>query len=1143
MCSKTQTTSTALCLLLLMTACNRQPSQLPAAGSKEYRDLCSSFYLGLAALQSGEDVRARSGLKRATEIAPGEPAGWVDLGLLDARQQEFDAAYANFDKARTLAPDNSRIENFLGLVESKRGKIAEALAHYRKAASLDHENLRARYSLAIETERQQNPGSDTDGAKLLEEVLKLRPQNVPVLLDMIRIAGKLQDSTRLQSSVTALAASAASWPEPAKQQWTRLQDAAKTSDFRASTIQAQFLRNTLLRTPSFRNNLDEIRVPDTAVGEPFLTFLKLPSPTSEPAAPDIQTRFEPETLQGAPAQAAGLRWIGAIPLDAESRPAIVWANASGIQSETGAAIPLSPNAGVPAVLGVDLNYDFKVDLVVATRQGIRFYRQDTPKNFQDVTAESKLPSAILQGSYTGAWAFDFDLDGDLDLMLGVPTGEPVVLRNNADASFAALKPFQGVTGVTAFSTADLDSDGVPDVGLVDASGRLVVFGNERLGSYKKLNPPTEVAVQNVAISAGDVDGNGRVDFVLLRNDRSIARLSIRNDRSWDIAQIATGTGAAVPKLLLADLDNNGALDIVAGDRILLNDGKKFEPLQARLPAPAWSVADVNQDGRLDVISLSSIATPISYANKGTKDYHWQIIRTRAATVMGDQRINSFGIGGEIEIRSGLLTQKQMLTSPLLHFGLGEHPGVEFARIVWPNGLVQAEFALQANQSVLAQQRLKGSCPFLFTWDGKQMRFLKDVAPMSAPLGAHLDGDSLEKIIQTEQWFKIDGSHLAPRDGYYDLRLTNEYWETYYIDRYSLWTVDHPQGSFIHVDERVADPPAPLAIYVTAEPRPFASAHDHTGRDVSTVVRNLDAKYLDGFGVGQYQGLTRDHWVELELPAEAPQTGPLYLIGDGFLHPWDDTITMARSQGSGPHPEDLSIEVPGAAAGQWVKAKAHLGIPAGRLKAVVIDLAGIFRPGSPRKLRLRTTMEVYWDKLRWAVGVPNTTKTQTLQMSAADLRYRGFSLLTQANGGSSPELANYDVLAQTGQQWRNLEGYYTRYGDVRELLQKVDDRMVIVASGDELRMRFPVDTASQPKPGWVRDFFFAGNGWLKEGDYNYRYSKTVLPLPYGGMRTYTAPLLPLEQDPAYLRNPLDWQRFHTRYVTFEPFTRALWANRN
>ena len=60
-----------------------------------------------------------------------------------------------------------------------------------------------------------------------------------------------------------------------------------------------------------------------------------------------------------------------------------------------------------------------------------------------------------------------------------------------------------------------------------------------------------------------------------------------------------------------------------------------------------------------------------------------------------------------------------------------------------------------------------------------------------------------------------------------------------------------------------------------------------------------------------------------------------------------------------------------------------------------------------------------------------------------------------------------------------------------------------------------------------------------GDYNFRLSRTVLPLPTHAMRTYNAPLLPLEQDAAYLLHPSDWQQFHTRYVTPEPFVRALW----
>jgi hypothetical protein len=629
-------------------------------------------------------------------------------------------------------------------------------------------------------------------------------------------------------------------------------------------------------------------------------------------------------------------------------------------------------------------------------------------------------------------------------------------------------------------------------------------------------------------------------LVLLRSDASIVRLSDRDGSAWESAELARGAAPSDslsrPDLFLGDLDNNGALDIVAGDRIYLNDGKRFSPLATPLPGVVRAISDLNADGRLDAIALSASQGPVQLINSGSKSYRWQVIRTRAATVLGDQRINPFGIGGEIEIRAGLLTEKQIITAPALHFGLGERDGVEFTRIVWPNGLVQTEFELKANQSVLAQQRLKGSCPFLFTWDGKGMQFLKDVAPMSAALGAHFSDGSLEKLIQTAQWFKIDGHQLAPRDGYYDLRLTNEYWETYYIDHYSLVSVDHPAGTHLFVDERVTDPPAPLKYYVTAAPRPFARVTDDSGRDAAADVQQVDGKYLGGFGVGQYQGFTRDHWVQLEIPADAPRAGQIFLIADGFLHPWDETVTLARSQGGRPAPEDLRIEVPDAT-GKWVIAKNHLGIPAGRLKTIVIDVSDIFRGGASRRFRLRTNMEVYWDRLEWAVGLPDTPAVpRRASLTQANLEYRGFSRITQ-DGPAAPELAHYEILERTGQQWRNLEGYYTRYGEVRELLEKADDRYVIAGSGDEVRMRF---TAAPPlQPGWVRDFVFAGDGWIKEGDFNFRLSRTVLPLPLHSMSAYTAPLLPLESDPGYLLHPFDWQNYHTRYVTAEPFARALW----
>jgi hypothetical protein len=417
-----------------------------------------------------------------------------------------------------------------------------------------------------------------------------------------------------------------------------------------------------------------------------------------------------------------------------------------------------------------------------------------------------------------------------------------------------------------------------------------------------------------------------------------------------------------------------------------------------------------------------------------------------------------------------------------------------------------------------------------------MRFLKDVGPMSAPIGAHHDAHTLETVEQTQQWFRISEDELAPREGYYDLRLTNEYWETHYIDSYSLLAVDHPRGSHVFVDERVASPAAALRLYVTGQPRPFARATDDQGREVRDVVDTVDAKYLDGFGVGQYQGLTRDHWVELELPPHTPRTGPLYLIADGFIHPWDDTITIARSQGGNLKPEDLRLEAPDAA-GNWQIVQDHLGMPAGRLKTIVLDLTRAFRPGAPRKLRLRTNMEVYWDRLVWAAGLPtDTVRTQTAGLSHAELRHRGFSLITQA-GPSAPELAHYDSVVRTGEHWRSLEGYYTRYGDVKSLLTGSDDRIVIANSGDELRLRF--DALPLRGQEWSRDYVFITDGWIKEGDYNFRLSKTVLPLPYHGMKRYTLPLTTLEQDRVYQRYASDWQEFHTRYVAPDSFVRALW----
>ncbi len=479
---------------------------------------------------------------------------------------------------------------------------------------------------------------------------------------------------------------------------------------------------------------------------------------------------------------------------------------------------------------------------------------------------------------------------------------------------------------------------------------------------------------------------------------------------WNIAPLGNAPHLAREvRLRAADLDNNGAMDLLItpvaldpadspGAWLWMGNGQqKFTALPQPVgPARVFDIADVNGDGRLDLLGLSAAGQAQQALNQGSKKYQWQILRPRARQATGDQRINSFGIGGEMELRAGLLVQKQPITAPQLHFGLGEQSSTDVVRILWPNGMENAEFALKADQEVLTEQRLKGSCPFLFAWNGKQIGFVKDAVPWGSAIGLQIDSVGSPRIAATEEWYKIGRDQLVPHDGYYDLRLTGELWETYYYDSLKLMVVDHPAGTEIFTDERFVVPPVKLAITAVAPPHPIARAIDDQGADVTGIVSKLDGKYLDTFGRGQYQGLTRDHFVEVDLGDDVPPSGPLWLIAKGWVHPTDSSVNVAISQGHHQKAHALSLEVPDGHGG-WRTAQANLGFPAGRKKTCLINLENVFLPGTPRKLRLRTNLEVYWDSIEWAQGLPDARlKVTRLDPSLADLHYRGYSVVHQAN---------------------------------------------------------------------------------------------------------------------------------------------------
>jgi cytochrome c-type biogenesis protein CcmH/NrfG len=1144
-------------VLSLFVAC-RPGTKLPTSSSSEYNEIVRAFYVGLAALQVGHDVQADSKLAQVTQLAPSEPAGWANWGLLALRQQNFDVAAQRLERARSLAPDNDQIYYLLGLLESSRGRTAEAIAALRKAVELNHKNLLALYKLAEEVERQGDENGLAEFQRLIQQILSVQPDNLAALLELSRAAAKRGDTATLKSAVTQIAARSSAWPTEVQQQVAAVEASADGPDPRAAATRTTFLRNVLMRVPEYRRSLAAIKPAPGEEAVPFTHFLRLESPVFRPAAADMAVGFNSEPV--ANLEGDKWNWIGAISLGSAGAPIVATANGKEVRLSSGARLPFpgGPSSIPPlpdGILPVDFSYDFKTDLVLAGAGGVRLMRQTDPKSFSDVTAQTKLRAPVLSGNYLGAWAADIEADGDLDIVMGTKDGAPLVLRNNGDDTFLDIHPFPDVSGLQGFAWADLDADGDPDAAQIDGAGKLHVFINQRQGQFRERPLPSNLPPVRT-INIEDTNNDGVLDLLAVQADGIVIKISDKNEgQEWDTGEVSRLTNApnrleGTFRLRVADLDNNGgndlllassnaapAADNIAGGLVLLRDEQNsFKQLNNAVGPPlVFDAADLNGDGRLDLVGLSADGKPVQAINHGSKNYHWQVVRPRAAQAAGDERINPFGVGGEIEIRAGMLVQKQLITGPLLHFGLGEQTGVDVVRVVWPNGTVRAEFEVKADQEIVTEQRLKGSCPFLFAYNGKQMEFVKDAVPWGSAIGLRINTLGSANIAATEEWYRIGRDQLVPRDGYYDIRVTAELWEVYYYDYLALMTVDHPEGTEIFVDERFVVPPAKLGVTTVATPKKIARAIDDNGRDVTEIVSTLNGKALDTFGRGQYQGVTRDHYVEVHLPKEASESGPLYLIGHGSIRPTDSSVNVALSQGNRWRAKGLTLEVPDGRGG-WVVAQPNLGFPAGRKKTVLFNLTDVFLPGTPRQVRLRTNLEVYWDQLEWAEGLPEVAvKTERLAPSTVDLHYRGYSVI-HVPDASAPEIPDYTTLLSTKQSWLDLTGYYTRYGEVRELLANIDDRYAILASGDEMSFRFP--ERPTPPAGWVRDYVIIGDGWIKDGDYNSTFSKTVQPLPYHAEREYITPPGKLEDEWVYRRYPEDWQTYHTRYITPAVFRNAL-----
>jgi hypothetical protein len=379
---------------------------------------------------------------------------------------------------------------------------------------------------------------------------------------------------------------------------------------------------------------------------------------------------------------------------------------------------------------------------------------------------------------------------------------------------------------------------------------------------------------------------------------------------------------------------------------------------------------------------------------------------------------------------------------------------------------------------------------------------------------------------SQEYIRIPGDALKPKDGRYLLQLTEELWETAYADEVKLVAVDHPDSVDVFVDETFVPPgpPVKMRLFQVARPQPPRSAVDERGNDVLPALRRSDDVYVSNLTPTRYQGVVEPHDLVLDLGDAAG--GPAsYLFLRGWIYPTDASINVALSQQTALAPAPPSLEVRDAS-GRWTTAIASLGFPSGKNKMMVIDLAGRF-PTADHHVRIRTTMQIYWDQAFVAGDVAaSPVKVTTLAPTQADLHARGYSRTYRKGGRYGPYWFAYDDVS-TASPWRPISGAFTRFGDVRPLLERPDDMYVVMAPGDETTLAFDASSAAAIPKGWTRDFLLYTDGWIKDSDLNTAFGTTVGPLPFHRATSY--PYARGESFPADAEHQRYLRDYNTRVV--------------
>lgn len=305
----------------------------------------------------------------------------------------------------------------------------------------------------------------------------------------------------------------------------------------------------------------------------------------------------------------------------------------------GAATPLPLTATSQGVAVGDVDGDGDVDAVF-TQGGINGQGTTARVFLNDGEGTFAIGDTVACGpGPAGVALADLDADGRLDLAacnerLG-STGTTVTIRwGDGDGTFSGTTTLSTTNGPRRVICRDVNGDGRLDLLVATATPRIHVFrnlGRRAFASPTLLTPSSPSPLSFPFLDAGDVDGDGDIDIVggyrgfstgvdLFRN-RGNGAFDPAEDIEFPIA------ASQASDIALGDLDGDGRLDFVAptqaGDEWLHFRGTASGFVLAhRLDAGEYPMAveidDLDGDGDQDIAFVNRLGLDLSvHENDGS----------------------------------------------------------------------------------------------------------------------------------------------------------------------------------------------------------------------------------------------------------------------------------------------------------------------------------------------------------------------------------------------------------------------------------------------------------------------------------------------------------------------------------------------